>query len=198
MVVNMSRHAEALLERNNGLTLRHRRLTATDASQMSRLEQLVKSAAITGAGRGVNSGGAMLLHCDGGSGQPLPITVTPFHSSHVLTEESPCALVFISDPAAKPASRGAVFSALYGLTPAECRLADLMLEELELRRAAERMRVTVNTARFMLKIIFQKTGTHRQSQLVRLLMSIPGETRLCATRARDSQDRKFQIKKAGP
>jgi DNA-binding CsgD family transcriptional regulator len=64
---------------------------------------------------------------------------------------------------------------LFGLTPAECRLADLLAEGLELRNCAECMHITVGTARFMLKSIFHKTETHRQSQLIRLLMGMPGQ-----------------------
>ena len=105
----------------------------------------------------------------------MAFSVMPFHSSHLLTEYHPCALVFINDPAAQPAPRAGLLSSLYGLTPAECRLADLMLQEADLNRAAERMRITTHTARFMLKSIFKKTQTHRQSQLVRLVMSLPGE-----------------------
>jgi DNA-binding CsgD family transcriptional regulator len=93
----------------------------------------------------------------------MTVTVAPFHSSHILTEVHPCALVFISDPAERPASRAALLSTLYALTPAECRLADLLLEELDLRAVSERMRITMNSARSMLKSIFQKTETHRQS-----------------------------------
>ena len=74
-----------------------------------------------------------------------------------------------------PPSRAALLSALYGLSPAECRLADLMVAETDLSRVAEFIGVTVNTARFMPKSIFRKTETNRQSQLVRLLMSLPGE-----------------------
>jgi DNA-binding CsgD family transcriptional regulator len=84
--------------------------------------------------------------------------------------------VFINGPAEHPPARSAFLSTLYGLTPAECRLADLILDESDLRRVAERMRITINSARFMMKSIFDKAGTHRQSQLVRLLMSLPGET----------------------
>jgi DNA-binding CsgD family transcriptional regulator len=173
-VVSLNGRAEALLERNDGLTLRQGKLTATDPAQAAEWERLVRSAAATGAGRGFSLCGAMLLKRRRAS-QPLPVMVMPFHSTHLLTEERPCALVFMNDPAERPPSRAAFLSALYGLTPAECRLADLMLAETDLRTVAERLHLTTNTARFMVKSIFRKTETHRQSQLVRLLMSLPGE-----------------------
>jgi len=174
-VAGMNRRAEALIQRNDCLTLSQGRLAATNSSDAEQLEKLTRAAALTGAGLGSSTGGAMLLHRSGHL-EPLTVTVMPFHSSHVLTESHPCALVLIGDPAERPASRAGLLSVLYRLTPAECRLADLLLEELDLRRVAERMRITVGTARFMVKSIFAKTGTHRQSQPVRLLMSLPGET----------------------
>ena len=120
-------------------------------------------------------GGAMLLNRRQAS-RRLPVMVMPFHSSHVLTEQHPCALIFIYDPTERPPSRAGLLSTLYGLTPAECRLADLMLAETDVQAVAERMNVTTNTARFMVKRIFRKTETHRQSELVRLLMSLPAQT----------------------
>ena len=63
---------------------------------------------------------------------------------------------------------------LYGLTPAESRVADLLLEGLEVRDAAERLCITLETARFHLKRVLAKTGTHRQTELMRLMLSLPG------------------------
>jgi DNA-binding CsgD family transcriptional regulator len=173
--VLMNERAEAIVRQQRGITLCQGKLTARDPSESSRLQRLVSEAAMTGAGRSTSSGGAIAIQGDEAS-EPLFITVTPFCSRHLLTEERPCALVFISDPAAKPASRAALLRALFGMTPAECRLASLLLEGMELNIAAERMRITVGTARFMLKTIFRKTATHRQAQLIRLLSTLPGET----------------------
>ena len=103
----------------------------------------------------------------------LRISVIPFHSSLVLTASAPCALIFLHDPEVLPASRALALSGLYRLTPAECRLTDLLLQGLEVTSAAGRMRITVGTARFMLKTILAKTGTHRQSELMRTLLSLP-------------------------
>src|SRR5438309_10783551 len=88
--------------------------------------------------------------------QALRIFAVPFCSSHMLTEVSPCALIFINDPEAQPASRAAVLSGLYQLTPPQCLLSDLILEGLDFATAAERMLLTTETARIMLKRTFHK------------------------------------------
>lgn len=97
----------------------------------------------------------------------------------MLTEAAPCALIFISDPDALPASRAAILCNLHGLAPAECRLADLLLQGLELAATAERLHITDSTARFMLKSVFRKTETHRQSELIRFLLCLPDLNARC-------------------
>lgn len=173
-VVSMNGNAEAIVENHSGITVRQGKLAATESSESTRLEHLIASAAQTGAGSGTSAGDAMKLHGSETS-EPLAVTTVPFCSSYLPGKERPCALVFLTDPAAKPKSRAANLSMLFGLTPAECRLADLLAEGLELRNCAECMHITVGTARFMLKSIFHKTETHRQSQLIRLLMGMPGQ-----------------------
>jgi DNA-binding CsgD family transcriptional regulator len=62
---------------------------------------------------------------------------------------------------------------LYGVTPTEARLADLLLEGLEVRDIANRLTMTLETARFHLKRVLAKTGARRQTELMRLMLSLP-------------------------
>jgi DNA-binding CsgD family transcriptional regulator/PAS domain-containing protein len=163
--------AEDILREQDGLLLRGKQLAAKEPQETRELDALVRSAAATGAGRGLHPGGAMLLSRR--KRRALRVSVIPFHSSHIFTESAPCALIFLQDPEALPASRALALSSLYRLTPAECRLTDLLLQGLEVAAAATRMCITAGTARFMLKTILAKTGTHRQSELMRTLMSLP-------------------------
>ena len=64
---------------------------------------------------------------------------------------------------------------LYGLTPSEARVANLLLEGCEVREVAERHGITLETCRFNVKRVLAKTGTRRQSELSRLMMSLPGQ-----------------------
>jgi DNA-binding CsgD family transcriptional regulator len=63
---------------------------------------------------------------------------------------------------------------LYGLTPTESRLADLLLEGIDVREMAVRLGITIETARFHLKRVLAKTGTRRQAELMRLMLSLLG------------------------
>ncbi|MHB8654558.1 MAG: helix-turn-helix transcriptional regulator [Terriglobia bacterium] len=170
-VVLMSRKAEELLREGDGVRLCGKQLLATETPGDRQLDLMVRSAAATGAGRGFSAGGSLLLPRR--ARRPLQVAIVPFHSSHMLVESAPCALVFITDPDARIDPRTAVLSALYRLTPAECRLADLLLQGLELAAAAESLRITTGSARFMLKNVFHKTETHRQAELIRLLLRLP-------------------------
>ena len=171
-VIFLNPQAEALLHQQRGIALREGRLSWADAAAARRLQALLNPALSTELGPGVASSNAFTVQRDEAS-QPLHVTIVPFRSD-ARGLRQPYALVFLSDPSAKPASRATLLSQLFGLTPAECRLTHLLLEEFELHLAADRMQVTTGTARFMLKNIFQKTQCHRQAQLIRLLSLLPG------------------------
>lgn len=80
------------------------------------------------------------------------------------------AVVIVRDPGlAAPLPPGDLV-ALFGLTPAEARLAARIADGAGLDEAAEALGVTRNTARSQLQAIFAKTGVNRQGELVRLLL----------------------------
>ena len=63
--------------------------------------------------------------------------------------------------------------ALFGLTPAEIRLVQHLMQcDEPLPIVAEQMHLSLNTLRTQLKAIFQKTHTRRQSGLLRLMRQL--------------------------
>jgi DNA-binding CsgD family transcriptional regulator len=62
---------------------------------------------------------------------------------------------------------------LYGLTPCEAKLTLEILCGRTLDQAAARLSISMNTARTHLKHVFHKTGTNRQSELLRLVFRSP-------------------------
>jgi DNA-binding CsgD family transcriptional regulator len=63
----------------------------------------------------------------------------------------------------------------YSLTKSEIRLIKCLVDGHTPEDAAREMKINVSTARWHLKQIFEKTGTNRQAELVRLIlgMSLP-------------------------
>ena len=62
---------------------------------------------------------------------------------------------------------------LFGLTPAEAALAAAMGRGVALADYAGNAGITTGTARKLLKQLFAKTDTHRQGELVSLLLRSP-------------------------
>jgi DNA-binding CsgD family transcriptional regulator len=80
------------------------------------------------------------------------------------------AVLFVDDPnGALNPSPTDLYSRTFRLTPAEARLAVRLASGASLMESADEFGVTHNTVRAQLRAIFDKTGTHRQIDLVRLL-----------------------------
>jgi len=68
---------------------------------------------------------------------------------------------------------GGLLQAAYALSPAEARLAGMLIEGWSPSDVARILGVTMNTVRTQLKNVFRKTGTRRQSELVSALLRGP-------------------------
>jgi DNA-binding CsgD family transcriptional regulator len=67
---------------------------------------------------------------------------------------------------------------LFGLSPAEARLALALHDGLSLTEIAAQHSLSRETLRTQLRFVFDKTGTRRQGALIRLLADLAGESRL--------------------
>jgi DNA-binding CsgD family transcriptional regulator len=85
----------------------------------------------------------------------------------------PLAIVYVRDPDRPDETRAEILQRLYGLTPSQARLVDLLATGCSLKQAAQRLRITEVSARQYLKLVFEKTGTHRQAELIRKVLLIP-------------------------
>jgi len=172
-VVLSNCHAEAMAFAGDGIKVVQSRLRANDSTCDWQMQKVISGAVAAGTGNGLSPGGSLLLQRQS-ENPALRVTATPFRAPLVLGSPPIAALVFISDPAKAPLSRSAVLRVLYGLTPAEGRVADALLRGMEIREAAGRLGITLETARLHVKRILAKTSTSRQAELVRLMVSLPG------------------------
>lgn len=85
----------------------------------------------------------------------------------------PVVMLLFFHPESAPAIDSNLLFAVFGLTPAESRIAALLAEGLSLKEIAREQGTQHDTVRKQLRSIYQKTRTNRQPELVRLLLHLP-------------------------
>ena len=168
-VRHANRAAEALLARGRacGLAVAGGRLTAASPEAAGRLQALIAAAADPQADR--RAGGSLSIAVRD-QALPLSLVVAPIRDRRIsLFHRGPGVIVCVTDLAAdRPVPRQRLRE-LFGLTGAEADVALALFDGAAPREAAGRLGVSVNTVRVHLARLFDKTGTHRQAELMRLI-----------------------------
>jgi DNA-binding CsgD family transcriptional regulator len=170
-VVTVNRAAEWLLLKNDGLLASRGVLRCTCAGESARLEQLIEEATATSAGPRFKPFGVLAISRR--DRPPLQLLVSPVRGFDVDDPRPVRAVVFVGDPARRARPARDTLRLLYGLTPAESRLAMLLADGHAPTMIAEMVGVSRNTLKSQLASIYRKTDTSRQAQLVRLLLQLP-------------------------
>jgi DNA-binding CsgD family transcriptional regulator len=168
-VLFANRVAEAILRCEEALTSRGGRLRAATPLATEMLERHILAAAATGLGRGDDPGGVVLLPTV--RGRPLTAMVYPCRVDVRLGYGQPAAIIFMSEPDRGVRSNEHEVARIYRLTRSEARLLGALLEGKRLKDYAEESGLTLYTVKGYLKSLFSKTGTSRQADLIRLVLS---------------------------
>jgi DNA-binding CsgD family transcriptional regulator/PAS domain-containing protein len=152
--------AERILSTSKALRTTGGRLAAREPSATARLRALI-SAGTSGEARSK-------LVLPGPGGGRLSIDVAPITIETSWLRTPPAAIVFISGAKKLPSVKD--IQSLFGVTPAQAALANALLNGGGIPAAAERLKISRSTARSHLFALFQKTGTNRQSELVRAIL----------------------------
>jgi DNA-binding CsgD family transcriptional regulator/PAS domain-containing protein len=170
-IQHINREGEKLLV-SGKLAVAHKKLALTNTGDTAQLHQLIASAACPTLGKTLLGGGNMRLRSTQGK-IDLELRVIPMSGRDDmagLSIQAGCVAVFVSHHGTLRLPWKKVAS-IFGLSPAEAKLAVILAEGCGPEEAAERLSISVHTARVQLRSIFAKTETNRQSQLVSLLLS---------------------------
>ncbi|MFC4160171.1 helix-turn-helix transcriptional regulator [Chitinimonas lacunae] len=153
--------AERLFQQETTLHCHQQRLVPHDSGAASRLLQLLSAATAVRP-----RGGTLAV-----PGCSLRLSILPLapESPWRTSLSQPVALVLIDDPGAAIDPDPNWLQMLYGLTPAETRLAGVLAHDHSPVECAELLGVSLATIRTQLRALFGKTGTRRQAELARLL-----------------------------
>lgn len=100
------------------------------------------------------------------------VTVAPVRREASWAGNEPMALVLIADPSLTPMPSREALSQLFGFSASELRVAERLMTGDSPEQAATFLEVKTSTVRWHLASMYRKTGTNRQAELVRLLLSL--------------------------
>src|SRR5208337_2828602 len=171
-VVLANAAAKAVLDARDGIFLNKGRLAITGSPDA--LQKLVTSCARRSLEIG-GPGGELKVARDPFR-SPLRVTVAPLRSNTRLPDlpwtgvGSPVAIITVTDCDLDWSRQEGNLRRRFGLTPAEAQFAAEISKGDGRKAAAQRCGISEDTAKTHLSKIFWKTGTHRQAELVRLLL----------------------------
>lgn len=177
-ILSCNRAAQLMLEKADGLIAKGRSFTTSRVNEKPLLTKAIKQAISANADGCATMSDPPTLLISRSDHLPLTVSIIPtkvllnsadFHPQNA--DETPAAIVLVVDPETSLTDSIRRVCELYGLTPAETRLTELLIDGLTLSEIADAMRLKLSTVRVYLKQIFSKTGVHRQPMLIRMLLT---------------------------
>jgi DNA-binding CsgD family transcriptional regulator len=170
-VVLRNRGADRIVSQDDGFRLDRNGPCVASARENAALQKLIADAMETQHRGALASTGFLSISRPSGR-RSFAVMVTPLLAVPAggVVSDAVVAL-FVSDPDAGRVSEAEVLAKLYALTHSEAEMVRLLALGLSLEEAASKRGVSMNTARSHLKHAFAKTGTSRQGELVRLVIT---------------------------
>jgi DNA-binding CsgD family transcriptional regulator len=163
--------AQTMLDSADAIRLDHDRLQLSSAVATAALADAVTRAASDEQCLGQRGIGIPARRKDG---NPAVVHVLPLKRGELRPgiERRAAAAIFVAPAAILPRMPADALALIYDLTPAETRVLELMVAGKSPAEIAETVGILPNTVKTHLQHVFNKTGAHRQADLVRLVASL--------------------------
>ncbi|MGA7053350.1 MAG: helix-turn-helix transcriptional regulator, partial [Mycobacterium sp.] len=169
VVLHLNSAAARILKCGDGLCIRSGSVEATGTAANAELRRSIVGALLEHEGE-PRSGNSFLCRRPSGK-RPYVIHVLPLSPATENLSQAR-ALVALVDPEQQPEPPASLLRRLYGLTSAEADVALRVSRGDGLKPICEELSLSMATVKTHLQHIFDKTDTHRQAELVRLLLTM--------------------------
>ncbi len=164
--------AAALLADGGLLRKQNQRLSCQDAASDRQLLSAIAEVGVGAPTRGNTPGQRAALRLTDRNGTGAFCTLWNLRPEDSMSAfgDREAILVTITHPRSGKCIDLMLLGSLFDMTPAESRVAAALMEGDDVASIAQVLHVSVQTIRSHLKTIFSKTGTHRQGELIQLLI----------------------------
>lgn len=174
-IIHLSAEAAALLEELPLASISNHQLHLQDPRQQSELLRLLTEVTRPEGDNRFGPGGVITLPLSVNQG--IRCLISPLRGNPVSQQYSdtrqPLAIVYFQDPRTEVYIDLDCLIRLYGLSEAESRVAAGISRGLGPQQVADTYQLSVHTVRTQLKSVFFKTGTTRQSELAKEVLTSP-------------------------
>ena len=166
-VVDANSAAEAVFD--NNIKVKDRRLFVRDPDSRNLLKEAIDQ--LTGPPR-LNSLAVEPIIIPRKDKLPVIVRIWPFEEPEHQPAREVRALLTLNALGPRPGPPATILAKTFRLTPSEAKLACIIARGAPPDIAARELKISRETARNQLKSVFAKTDTHRQSELVALLLQV--------------------------
>lgn len=171
-VISRNRRADELLAHADGISLSHDSILRGGKAQQTQALRDIIDMAIARVAEGNRQGSEAVGLARESGKRPLVAVACPLGKGPAASGE-PVVGLFVTDPEWRSSDAAQAVAQLYGLSPAETRLALALVRGLRLDEVADEYGLSRNTVSYTLKNLFRKTETDRQADLISLFLSNP-------------------------
>jgi DNA-binding CsgD family transcriptional regulator len=168
-VANLNSAAERILRAEDGLYMQSGRIAANSTASEQELHCAIQDA-LDGERSTVRTGRSFTCVRPSGNRAYVIDVLPTYRRDADEPPRQPMALVLIIDPEDQPEPAATLLRRLYQLTRAEADVALRVMHGADLKEISDRLSISLATVRTHLQRVFDKTDTHRQAELVRLLL----------------------------
>ena len=174
-VIHVNATARRIIDAHDGIALHNGTLRLHDREQDTQLRRAVWDA-VSKAREAIPPDQAVAVSRPSGR-EAYPLLVGTLWGNHLRYGlgrlDRPLAVVFVSIPEEPQEATAELLRRLFGLTLAEARLCEHLVQSRSVEEAAEELGVAKDTARVHLRNAFDKLGVSRQAELVAKIMATP-------------------------
>lgn len=168
---------EMVSDPDNGITLRDGQIAFDSPDNTTNANRLIANAIATATGSGLCAAGAITIRR--AQGLPLTIIAVPLpgggggHDHLPVSVSGPAVTLLLCDPNRARGLPDGLLRAVFGFTPAECRVAQALAAGQSPGDYADGAGLGIRTVRTHISRLLAKTGARNQLELMRILGGVP-------------------------
>lgn len=172
-ILHINRTADELVRQHYGLVVHNRMLSADTRAGAARLRETISDVVTKARYGNVTRARAISLYRSS-CVHPLSIIVKPMWCTGGRDpgqRVGPLANLLVADLDRRMEAPADLLRRVFDLTLAESVVLERLVYGLSLQEIANALGTSRNTVRNQLQVVFEKTGTNRQSELIKLVLS---------------------------